>query len=61
MRRGRTGEYNSKRIGGERVNAFIPHPLPPEPAPEVTGPRARQHEQAFPLTMWWRSRTTSLQ
>jgi len=29
------------------VSAFVPQPLPPHPAPEMTGSRARRHEQAL--------------
>lgn len=32
MRRGPTGQFNTTSTGGETVRAFVPHPLPPEPA-----------------------------
>ena len=31
MKRGPTGKYNILAIGGEKVRAFIPKPLPPDP------------------------------
>lgn len=31
MKRDSTGEYEMTAVGGERVRAFIPHPLPPDP------------------------------
>ena len=45
--RGTTGEYDTRHLGGEAIHAFVPHPLPPNPGPEVTGQRARMHEQAL--------------
>jgi Uncharacterized conserved protein len=36
MRRGPTGRYiNVSTVGGERVKAFVPHPLPPTPPLEI--------------------------
>ncbi|MCY3852189.1 MAG: Fic family protein [Gammaproteobacteria bacterium] len=32
MRRGPTGQFSTTSTGGETVRAFVPHPLPPEPA-----------------------------
>jgi len=32
MKRGDTGSYAQTRVGGETVRAFIPNPLPPDPA-----------------------------
>ena len=32
MRRGPTGQFNTTSTGGETVRAFVPNPLPPEPA-----------------------------
>ena len=32
MKRGSTGQYESTSIAGETIRAFIPNPLPPEPA-----------------------------
>src|SRR6058998_272100 len=31
-----TGEYRSRRTGGEEVRAYLPRPLPPEPALELS-------------------------
>ncbi len=41
MHRDLTGRYSASLAGGEMVNAFVPHPLPPVPPLELTG--ARQH------------------
>ena len=38
MHRGRTGRYELTVTGGERVRAFVPAPLPPNPAPVMDGP-----------------------
>lgn len=46
MKRGLTGNYRLESIGGEEVRAFIPFPLPPEPALDLIGRRARLIEQA---------------
>jgi len=54
MKRGLTGEYRVATIGGEEVRAFIPYPLPPSPALDLTGSReapkgsreARRHGSA---------------
>ena len=40
MRRGSTGSYEIATVAGEEVRAFVPAPLPPEPALEFS--RARQ-------------------
>ena len=37
MRRGETGNYEETSIGGERVRAFVPAPLPPTPALVLDG------------------------
>lgn len=48
MHRGPAGEYLSTRsTAEEEVQAFVPLPLPPEPVPDLTGKRARLHEQAL--------------
>ena len=47
MQRGRTGEFDTRYLGGEASHAFVPHPLPPETGLQVTGQRARVHEQAL--------------
>lgn len=31
MKRGEIGRYETTRIAGESVRAFVPHPLPPDP------------------------------
>ena len=38
MRRGPTGKYEITVTGGERVNAFVPLPLPPTPGLVLDGP-----------------------
>lgn len=47
MRRGPTGHLETRHVGGEAVRAFLPFPLPPQPAVELTGARARLHDRAF--------------
>ena len=37
MRRARPGSYTVTSVGGEQVRAFVPAPLPPEPALELDG------------------------
>ena len=37
MRRGETGSYEETSIGGERVRAFVPAPLPPTPVLVLDG------------------------
>ena len=37
MRRGETGSYEETSIGGERVRAFVPAPLPPKPVLVLDG------------------------
>ena len=37
MRRGETGSYEGTSIGGERVRAFVPAPLPPKPVLVLDG------------------------
>ncbi len=46
MRRGNTGTYEITVVGGEQVRAFIPHPLPPSPALEISSTSQRLLEQA---------------
>ncbi|HBK58520.1 MAG TPA: cell filamentation protein Fic [Spirochaetaceae bacterium] len=46
MKRGLSGNYRVATIGGEEIRAFIPFPLPPNPAPDLTGRRGRLLEQA---------------
>jgi Fic family protein len=46
MRRGSTGQYETTSIVGETIRAFIPNPLPPEPALELSDRRQRLLERA---------------
>lgn len=46
MQRGTTGTYSATTVAGETVRAFVPAPLPPEPALDFTGERQRQLERA---------------
>ncbi len=46
MRRGLTGFYEVSVVGGERIRAFVPHPLPPEPPLEINSERQRLLERA---------------
>ena len=46
MRRGIAGQYEITSVGGEQVRAFIPHPLPPDPPPDLTDSRQRLLERA---------------
>ena len=39
MKRDATGRYEVASIGGERVRAFVPAPLPPKPALLLDGLR----------------------
>jgi len=38
MQRGQPGRYESTSFGGERVDAFVPAPLPPDPPIALDGP-----------------------
>ncbi len=46
MRRGETGRYEETAVGGERVRAFVPSPLPPEPPVVFQGDLQRTLESA---------------
>jgi len=46
VQRGTTGEYITSVAGGERVRAFMPAPLPPQPPLEFSAPRQRLLERA---------------
>jgi hypothetical protein len=46
MIRNATGTYRITATAGEQVRAFVPLPLPPEPALEITGPRQLLLERA---------------
>lgn len=47
MNRGISGQYETSRISGEQVRAFIPNPLPPIPPLDPTGTRQILLEQAL--------------
>lgn len=47
MQRGITGTYTATAVAGETVRAFVPAPLPPTPAIELTGARQRLLERAL--------------
>jgi Fic family protein len=47
MKRGQTGHYEVARTGEETVRAFVPDPLPPQPALDLGGTRQRLLEQAL--------------
>ena len=46
MNRTATGTYHTTAKGGEQVRAFVPSPLPPVPALEITGARQLLLERA---------------
>jgi len=46
MRRGLTGNYETTEIAGEKIRAFIPYPLPPQPPLELTAQRQQLLERA---------------
>lgn len=46
MKRDQTGCYAPSTAGGETVRAFVPAPLPPVPALDLTGDRQQRLEQA---------------
>ncbi len=46
MKRDLTGRYAPSTAGGETVRAFVPAPLPPVPALDLTGDRQQRLEQA---------------
>ena len=46
MQRGETGTYETTSVGGERVRAFVPLPLPPKPAVILDGPLQQELEAA---------------
>jgi Fic family protein len=47
MKRGPTGKYATVAIGGEKVRAFIPKPLPPDPPLLLQGPTQKLLENAL--------------
>jgi Fic family protein len=46
MHRGMTGHYEVSAGGPEPVRAFVPHPLPPAPALDLSGSRSRLVDMA---------------
>jgi Fic family protein len=46
MKRGVQGVYEESVVGGERVRAFVPHPLPPNPRIEFNAARQKLLERA---------------
>lgn len=46
MKRGPTGQYKTTVVAGETIRAFIPNPLPPEPALVLSDRRQRLLERA---------------
>ena len=46
MKRGITGRYEVTVVGGERVDTFVPAPLPPRPALDLMGPLQLALERA---------------
>lgn len=46
MQRNTTGRYVTSPAGGETVRAFVPEPLPPRPALDLSGARQRLLERA---------------
>ena len=47
MKRGPTGRYKVTAVGGEKVRAFVPAPLPPRPPLEMGGSLPRALERAL--------------
>ncbi len=47
MKRSVTGRYETSRVGGETVRAFVPHPLPPVPPVVLSGGRQMLLERAL--------------
>jgi Fic family protein len=47
MKRGRTGSYQVSSSEGERVRAFMPVPLPPDPSLDLAGPLYLKLERAL--------------
>ena len=47
MQRGLIGSYEITSIGGERVRAFVPAPLPPQPRLSLDGPLQQALESAL--------------
>ena len=47
MNRGPTGRYEIATTAGEKVSAFVPHPLPPQPPLDLSGARQLLLEKAL--------------
>jgi len=47
MKRGSSGRYETTTVGGEAIRAFIPYPLPPRPALELSDVRYRLLDRAM--------------
>lgn len=47
MKRGVTGRYAVSTLAGERVRAFVPEPLPPDPPLRIDGALQRQLDDAL--------------
>jgi Fic family protein len=44
----KTGDYHTSVVGGEKVRAFVPHPLPPKnPLLRIEGELAEKHNEAL--------------
>jgi Fic family protein len=44
----KTGDYHTSVVGGEKVRAFVPHPLPPKnPVLRIEGELAEKHNEAL--------------
>ncbi len=41
-----TGRYEMTQIGGERIRAFVPHPLPPQPPLDLSPSQQQLLERA---------------
>ncbi len=46
LKRSLTGRYETSTVAGEKIKAFIPAPLPPEPPLEINNRRQRLLEHA---------------
>ena len=48
MNRGPSGRHiTTSTVGGERVQAFLPQPLPPQPPLQIDGPLRDRLDQAM--------------
>lgn len=46
MKRGVTGRYEVRTVGGETIRSFVPYPLPPDPPLDLSGERGQWLERA---------------